>query len=61
MLEFDGSQYTNENVLHVFLYEKFSQENEPQKPQNLRKMLRKSSVSVLELQFLKTMIFPRAL
>ena len=33
---------------------------EPEKPKNLKKMLRKSPASKPELQFLKTMIFPRA-
>ena len=44
-----------------FLQEKFLQENEPQKPRNLKKMLRKLKPQMPKLKFLKTLIFPSTL
>ena len=45
-----------------FLYEKFSEENEPQKPQNLDKMFKKiSSLKCRPAIFKITWFFPRAL
>ena len=44
-----------------FIKENFLYENEPQKPENFTKMLKKHQPQIPELQFLKTLIFPRAL
>ena len=45
------------SILQVFLKEKFSKENEPQKPKNIKKMLENLQPQMPEL----TMIFLRAL
>ena len=45
--------------MHVFLLEKFLLENEPQKPRNLKKMLRKSPASDTWAAIFENAIFQR--
>ena len=48
------------DMLHVFFYKK-NKKNDPQKLQNLKIMLRKSPALMPESQFLKMLIFTKAL
>ena len=55
-----GQQKKSES-LHVFFIKNFLKENDPQNPKTLRKCEKNLQPQMLELQFLKMLIFPRAL